>query len=201
MFAYTTPRYNRPRGVELVGSIMPVSEETYRQLALEDREGHWELHCGRLVQKPGMSYEHSFLTMRLIRLLLSQLDDRMHDVRSNNGRVRTAGSYYIPDVFVVLAEVVRPHRGERGLEFYNVPLPLVVEFWSPSTGEYDVNEKLPEYQRRGDAEIWLIHPYEKTLTAWRRQPNGTYSETLHVTGVIEPVALPNVRIDLDTFFD
>lgn len=180
---------------------MSVSEKTYRQVALEDREGLWELHCGRLVQKPGMSYEHGYLTTRLLRLLFSQIDEQTYDLRSNSGRVRTSGSYYIPDVFVIPTEVFKPHRGERGLEFYDTPLPLVVEVWSPSTGDYDVNVKLREYQRRGDAEIWLIHPYDRTLTAWRRQTDGSYTETSHRAGVIEPVALPNVRIDLDTFFD
>jgi Uma2 family endonuclease len=48
-------------------------------------------------------------------------------------------------------------RGDE-LELYVEPLPLVVEVWSPSTGQYDVDEKLPEYQRRGDLEIWRFHP-------------------------------------------
>ena len=180
---------------------MPVSEKTYCQLALEDFEGQWELHCGKLVQKPGMSYEHGHLTTRLFGLLLSQLDDHEFTVRSNHARARTSGSYYIPDVCVVPMELVGPHRGERGLEFYDSSLPLVVEVWSPSTGDYDVNEKLREYQRRGDSEIWLIHPYDRTLTAWRRQPDGSYVESLFTSGVVEPVALPNVTIDLDRFFD
>ena len=180
---------------------MPVSEKTYRQLALEDREGLWELHCGRLVQKPGMSYEHGHLTTRLFLSLGRQLDEHQFTLRSNHARTRTSGSYNIPDICVLPIELARPHRGERGLEFYDPPLPLVVEVWSPSTGDYDVNEKLREYQRRGDTEIWLIHPYERTLTAWRRQADGSYAETIHTGGVIEPVALPNVRIDLDTFFE
>ncbi|MEP6871059.1 MAG: hypothetical protein ABI939_04320 [Anaerolineaceae bacterium] len=33
------------------------------------------------------------------------------------------------------------------------PLPFVAEVWLPSTGEYDVDEKFPQYQRRGDLEI------------------------------------------------
>ena len=85
---------------------MPVSEETYRQLAVEDVDGQWELHCGRLVQKPGMSYEHSHLTMELVRLLFTQLHTEEYTVRSNNGRVRTSGSYYIPDVYVLPVDLV-----------------------------------------------------------------------------------------------
>ena len=84
-----------------------------------------------------------------------------------------------------------PHAGE--LNDY--------EIWSPSTGRYDIQTKLAEYQRRGDIEIWRIHPYERTLTAWRLQPDGSYSETVYRGGVIQPVALPGVTIDIDRLFD
>jgi len=77
----------------------------------------------------------------------------------------------------------------------------VVEVWSPSTGDYDVDAKLPEYHRRGDQEIWRIHPYERMLTAWRRQPDGSYTETVYTGGVVHPLAFPVVAIDLDTLFD
>ena len=60
--------------------------------------------------------------------------------------------------------------------------------------------KLREYQRRGDLEIWRIHPYEHTLTAWRRQPDGSYAESLHTSGTVSPNALPGVTIDLDALF-
>jgi Uma2 family endonuclease len=80
-------------------------------------------------------------------------------------------------------------------------LPLIVEVWSPSTGDYDFDAKVPIYQQRGDLEIWCIHPYERTLTAWRRQPEGSYEETMYRDGTITPVALPAVTIDLDTLLD
>lgn len=160
---------------------MPVSEKTYRQIALEDPDGHWELHHGILRQKPGMSYEHNHLMSRLFLALGQQLDAREFTVRSDSGRVRRSSeSFYIPDVFVVPIELVRRggsrHRG--ALEFYDSPLPLVVEVWSPSTRDYDVESKLPEYQARGDAEIWRLHPFERTLIAWRREPDGSHVESL-----------------------
>jgi Uma2 family endonuclease len=83
---------------------------------------------------------------------------------------------------------------------YTEPLPLVVEVWSPSTGRYDVDRNVPEYQRRGDLEIWRIHPLERTLTAWRRQPDGSYAETVYRSGTVEPVALSAVVIDLEALF-
>src|SRR5690349_18616954 len=130
---------------------MTVSEQTYRQLALEDPEGHWELHCGVLRQKPDVSFQHGNLITGLFATLIQQLGRRDFDVRADIGRVRRSGeSYFIPDVYVVPMALVREElqRDPRALESYSAPLPLVVEIWSPSTGDYDVNTKLPEYRRR-----------------------------------------------------
>lgn len=76
----------------------------------------------------------------------------------------------------------------------------MVEVWSPSTGESDLQEKLPEYQRRGDPAIWYMYAREPLLRAWRRQSDGTYTETLYTGGAITPTALPGVSIDLDAIF-
>jgi len=181
---------------------MPVSEQTFLQVALED-PNQWELHCGHLVRKPGMTAEHNYVAWQLAFSLGQQLDGQQFTVRLGMGHVRrTSESYYIPDVFVIPIELFRALRGRRNaLEAYDAPLPLVIEVWSPSTGDYDVDSKLPEYQSRGDLEIWRVHPFDRTVTAWRRQPNGTYVESHHVGGILRPVALPGVAIDLDTLFD
>jgi len=181
---------------------MTVSEKTFRQVALEDPSGRWELHCGQLRQKPGMTAGHNNVQFNLVHQLDLQLDWNQFRVRADAGHVRrSASQYYIPDVFVIPVDLMRNQLPSRDLETYSTPLPLVVEVWSPSTGNYDVDSKLPEYQRRGDLEIWRIHPYDRTLTAWRRQPDGTYAELTFTGGTVQPVALPNVTIDLDTLFD
>jgi len=187
---------------------MPVSEKTYRQLVLEDPDGQWELHCGLLRRKPDdMSVEHNDVESRLVRRLVLQLDEDEFVVRGNSARTRQSPEhYYIPDVCVIPVELVRGLRAQQRsrrrtvLDIYEAPLPLVVEIWSPSTGDYDVDAKLPEYQRRGDLEIWRLHPYERTLIAWRRQADGSYSESTHTSGVVQLAALPNVSIDLDSLF-
>ena len=182
---------------------MSVSEQTYERVALEDPEGHWELDCGRLRSKPAMTYAHNRTTSDLAAQLLAQLDRRQFEVRINAGQVRrSASQYYVPDVTVIAAaQTMRYREHPDALEVYADPVPLVVEIWSPTTGDYDVRGKLPEYQRRGDAEIWYLHPFERTLTVWRRQSDGNYSETLYTSGTVRPVALPNVRIDLDELFN
>ena len=181
---------------------MPVSQRTFLQLALED-PNQWELYCGELRRKPTMTAQHNEVASELYYRLRQQLDRSRYTVRLNMGHVRRSEeSYYIPDVFVVPTELVRLLLGLKNeLEAYSVPLPLVIEVWSPSTGAFDVDSKLPEYQRRGDREIWRIHPFERTLTAWRRQLDGSYAESHYTGGIMQPVALPNVTIDLNTLFD
>ena len=181
---------------------MPVTEQTYLRLALED-PGRWELHCGQLRRKPSMTAEHNEVAYQLGLRLGQQLDRTLYRVRVSMGHVRrSSASYYIPDVFVIPNDLYQQARGQPNtLETYVAPLPLVIEVWSPSTGGYDVDSKLPEYQARGDLEIWRVHPFEHTLTAWRRQTDGSYAVSHHAGGVIHPVALPDVSIDLDTLFD
>lgn len=181
---------------------MPVSERTFLELAMEE-PGQWELHCGNLRRKPTMTAQHNEVASEMYFRLRQQLDRRLFTIRLNMGHVRrTSENYYIPDVFVIPTELVLPLLPRSDvLEAYDAPLPLVVEVWSRSTGDYDVDSKLPEYMRRGDREIWRIHPYERALTAWRRQADGTYAEFHYTSGSVQPIALPNVTIDLDTLFD
>ncbi len=184
---------------------MGITAETYERVALEDVHGGWELVCGQLRQKPPMTTEHQSAIRQAAEQFHDQLDRREYAVDTAQTRLRiSAENYLIPDLCVLPRELVRRRRMEhpRELEIFDGPLPLVVEVWSPSTGDRDRNEKLQAYQRRGDAEIWLIHPYERWLKAWRRQADGSYSETLFSgAAIVEPLALPGVRIALAKLFD
>ena len=181
---------------------MSVSEATYRQVALEDPTGRWEWVCGFMRRKPTMTTEHDGLARKLIRFLILQLDPREYTVGGNVRVRRGTGSYFVPDVTVLpMAYERRLREHPRTFEVYDDPMPLVVEVWSPSTGDYDVDEKLAEYRRRGDLEVWRIHPYERTLIAWVRRPDGSYEETLHRSGSVTPASLPGVTIEFDALFD
>lgn len=181
---------------------MPVTQATYERVVLEDPEGQWELHRGRLREKPPMTAAHNRQMFYLGVQLANQLDQDEYDVRVNAGRLRRSDvTSYIPDVLVIPSAMVRPLLDRADvLESYQGPVSLVVEVWSPSTGDYDVDDKLPEYQRRGDLEIWRLHPFERTLTVWRRQPDGGYVDSLYHGGLVDVLSLPGVRIDLDAIF-
>lgn len=182
-----------------VTNVDLVTEEAYRRIALGDPDVHWELHRGRLREKAGMTFSHNWLWFRLGIELDEQVDPERFVVGVNGGRVRrTAANFYIPDVFVAPTEQTIPLRGRSHvLEVYEEPLPLVVEVWFPSTGDDDVTEKLAEYQARGDREIWLLHSYDRTLTAWRCQHDGSYQHTVYRGAAVRPAFLPDVAVDLD----
>src|SRR5215216_206600 len=174
-----------------------ISEEAYQQFMLSGVEGSWELHDGRLVEKPGMTFRHGQIPILLGHFLLSQLDRDAYAVVSELRVRRSSATVLMPDLMVVPTAYSEEIRDRPVLAIFSDPLPLVVEIWSPSTGDYDIDAKLPGYQRCGDLEIWRIHPLERTLTAWRRQPDGTYSEMVYHSGLIRPEFLPNITIDLD----
>lgn len=182
-----------------------LSAEAYERIALADPDATWELHQGRLREKPGMTWDHADVIGLLSHVLQSQLDRKAFRVHTDIPRLRLPDStktYFVPDLVVIPIALGAGLRGRSDrLEVYTDPLPLVVEAWSPSTGRYDMTSKLPEYQRRGDLEIWRVHPYDRTLTAWRRRSDGSYDEVRFTSGVVRPVALPNVAIDLAVLFD
>ena len=182
---------------------MTLTEDRYLELVLDDPSCPVELVDGVPREKPPMTWEHGHTFRLLSHVLYAQLDPSEYEVVINSGRVRrSARNYFVPDVYVAPMEYVRRTFTEPGaVEVYREPLPLVVEVWSRSTGRYDVTAKANEYKRRGDQEIWLIHPYERTLTAWRLQPDGSYAETVYRGGTVQPVALPGVAVNLDTLFE
>jgi Uma2 family endonuclease len=179
-----------------------INEAEYTQIVLSDREHQWELVEGQLREKPGMSWEHVNIVSRLNVLLQLQLDWAQFRVLPEARVRRPAATIFLPDLLVVPTEYGEPLRERPGtLAVFPGPLPLVVEVWSASTGNYDVDTKIPVYMQRGDLEIWRIHPYEQTLTAWVRQLDGTYLESVYRDGTVTLSALPSATISLAELFD
>lgn len=176
-----------------------ISEQEYRELALNEEDRLWELWDGVPMEKPGMSMTHDGVASYLGFLLQSQLSPRDYLVNVDGGKTRRSARYYfIPDVVVIPASYLLPHWGDpRAFNAHAEPLPLVVEIWSRTTAAYDFAVKLQGYRERGDEEIWYIHPYDRTLTVWCKQPDGSYTEALHRGGVVPVASLPGVTIDLD----
>lgn len=176
-----------------------ITEKEYLELAQNEPDHFWELWDGVPVEKPWMSMRHNAVAFLLGHLLQSQLEWSDYRINVNGDRTRiSARKYYVPDVMVV-PTAYQAETADDGdvLGVYPKPLPLVVEVWSPSTGHYDVAVKLQSYQERGDKEIWHIHPRDRILTAWRKQPDGSYAQSHYRDEIVSVASLPGVTIDLD----
>jgi Uma2 family endonuclease len=140
--------------------------------------------------------------VRLVAFLYQPLNEEQDRVRAIEGRLRrSTDTVFIPDLLVVPTEYGRGWRGRpHSLAIFSPPVPLVVEVWPESTGGYDVDAKVPDYRQRGDPKIWRIHPFERTLTLWGWQLDGTYRESVHGGGTIELAVLPGVTIGLARMF-
>lgn len=182
-------------------AIEPITEDQYLRLALMNEEVQLEFFEGRIREKPSMSAEHNDAIVLLGVQLVNQLDRNEFRLRINAGRTRRSTvSVFIPDVMVIPTHLERAQRrGPGHLEVYTEPLPFVAELWSPRTGDYDVETKLPEYKARGDREIWRPHPYDR-IVAWRRREDGNYEQLTFRGGKVRLFALPEVTIDLDAIF-
>jgi Uma2 family endonuclease len=146
-----------------------------------------------------MTWAHESIAWRLGFRLQEQPDFAAFEVRVDAGRVRRSEQrYYIPDVIVIPKEMARRLFADPNTVVLPPdPLPFVAEVWSPSTGRDELREKLPAYRQRGDAEIWFVHPRDRTVRIWRRQPDGSYAESRLRGGTVQLAALPGVTIDLD----
>jgi Uma2 family endonuclease len=181
---------------------LEMSSEEYEQLILSEPDEIWELVRGRLREKPTMSMQHRYAAVELLFHLRGQLDPNVYQVSMNHTRLkRVEGSYFVPDVVVLgVADLVGDRTNPGAVDAHGAPVPFVVEVWSPSTGDYDIEQKLRGYQQRGDLEIWRLHPYQREVTVWRRQSDGHYTEELLRGGTISLHALPHVTITLDNLF-
>lgn len=179
-----------------------VSDADYVRIALGDDDHRWELHDGRVREKPGADAVHNEGATWLLYALFAQLDRPHFNVRTNSARVRYPGGYfYVPDVVAIPEPLTRPLRGRPDLlETYDAPLPLVVEIWSAATPDYDEFAKIALSRQRGDQEIWFLDPYKRDLTRWLRRPDGGYDEERQRGGIVRPAFLPDVAIDLDDLF-
>lgn len=107
--------------------------------------------------------------------LTNQLDRNRFRVRINSARVnRIDVTCFILDVLIESADLPNQNRDVANvLEIFQDPVPFV-------------------------AEIWRIHPYDRTVSIWRRQPNDEYGFRLLTGGRIQVAAIPGVWIDLDS---
>jgi Uma2 family endonuclease len=101
-----------------------------------------------------------------------------------------------PDVLIVCDLRKLDERGMRGAPDW------VAEVLSPSTAGHDQTIKLPAYERAGVAEVWLVHPTDRTLCIYRLE-SGRYGRPtiLELRGTVPIDAVPGLSMDWDRVLD
>jgi len=173
--------------------LWPLSVAGYRALGeLGLIPKNTELLYGLVYAKMSKSPFHSFLVLRLLRLLSSALSPT-YLVRSEQP-INCQDSEPEPDVSVV--------RGAETDFLADHPrtAELVIEVCI-TTHDYD-RSKLRAYAAAGVKECWLILGPEKKIEVYRLPTDGRYAEqTLHGPGgTLAGVALPEFTLALDDFF-
>ncbi|MGH9658889.1 MAG: Uma2 family endonuclease, partial [Bryobacteraceae bacterium] len=150
---------------------------------------------------------HGALLLRLLRTLMVQLDSAQHQVLPSGfglGIERApAFTCRIPDLMVYAHETLRRDRHEKAVDdpyLWEAP-ELLVECLSPSNRKGSTWELLADYERAGVAEVWLIDPRDRCVTAYVLQ-DARLIEAWRVSGgVVSPVGLPEARIEIEMLWD
>jgi len=173
--------------------LWPLSVEAYRALGEAGLiPKNTELLYGFIYRKISKSPLHSYLVLRLIRLLQQILPARL-SIRSEQP-ISCGDSEPEPDVAVVAGNegdywTAHPRTAE-----------LVVEV-CVSSHEYD-RSKLRAYANAGVKECWLVLGPEKQIEVHRLPSGDAFSErTVYRPGAkLTCAALPEFTLELDTFF-
>jgi Uma2 family endonuclease len=151
---------------------IPASEEDYLSVAY-DIPFKIEYHENEIITMGLASYEHEKITAKLI-ILLSQIFERKgvdYDILASNSGVQIPkfeGGYYMPDVLVMREEPI--FRAKSNCIITN-PY-IIVEILSPSTKNFDLSEKLPEYKLLDSLQqVIYINPKKVSVTTYTRTEN------------------------------
>jgi Uma2 family endonuclease len=155
-----------------------------------------ELVDGQIVDMTPIGTAHAWIVDDLTRRFVLAVGERAV-VRPQNPVVTDNMTELQPDV-----ALLRPPR-----EVYRLRHPrpsdvlLLVEV-ADSSLRYDQHVKIPLYARCGIPEVWLIDTAASVLTVHRAPSERGYGEVAAIgtPGVIRPVALQEVAIDLSGLF-
>ena len=84
-----------------------------------------------------------------------------------------------PDILFIGNE----HLGSIKEDGLHGPPDMVIEILSPSTGKYDLEDKMEVYAKNGVKEYWTVEPHEKRATGYWLV-NDEYHEIANDIGVL-----------------
>ena len=173
-------------------------DEYYRmaEVGILAPDARVELIEGEIIDMPPIGTGHAGTVAQLARLLLEAVGDRAQ----------------VPQLVVRLSDISEPQPDlalvRRRDDFYKKKHPgpadtfLIIEV-SESSLRYDLQLKAPLYARHGVPEYWVIDLPGRQVRFFRSPEAGQYTAVTSsaTPGVVAPVALPEVRIDLTHVLD
>ena len=148
---------------------------------------------GEILAMAGGSPEHAALSMAIGGLLMAHLRGRPCRAYSSDLRIRirSAGVGTYADASVVCDPVDRDPDSPTHVTNPRV----VVEVLSPSTEDYDRDEKRLYYQQLPSLEEYvLVAQDRRRVEVWRRE-GDVFSRSVHEAG--QRARLPSIDFDLD----
>jgi Uma2 family endonuclease len=169
-------------------------------LGLPETEPPAEFVCGRIVQKPMPTWDHSSLAARIAAFFT------LYFMRNREGFVNTELRHaersedraYLPDVSVTRREHAPKSRQERQRgPIEHVP-DIAIEVVSPDDRPGRLAERVAFYLRAGVPLVWVVEPDERTISVF--EP-GRPARILGVEDTIDAApVLSSFSMALDELF-
>jgi Uma2 family endonuclease len=174
-------------------------DEYYRmaEVGILAPDARVELIEGEIIDMAPIGTGHAGTVAQLNQLLQNAVGDR---------------AYVLPQLVVRLSDISEPQPDfalvKPRADFYKKKHPapadtfLIIEV-SESSLRYDLQVKAPLYARYGVPEYWVIDLKGREVRFFRSPESGQYADVTSTgaPGVVAPVALPEVQIDLTHVLD
>lgn len=184
----TLTRKRAPRRPPQYAGLRMTADEYLRL----EPDGYWyELVDGVVILSPSPTPQHqqvalevafqikSFLRSHPSGSVYLDVDVRLHDTL-----------VYRPDLVYLRAEYIL-----ENWELIKVPPDLVLEVVSPKNRRYDIETKMPDYERFGVGEFWLIDPPRRSMHFYRLE-SGRYVEAATQQDRLASTGIPEFTLDL-----
>jgi Uma2 family endonuclease len=162
----------------------------------------YELLRGQIVLSPPAGWTHARIEVRLARLLEEHVTRRGLGLvfGSSLGFDLPSGDTVQPDASFLTTERFRSRPPTRPNQFLRAVPNLVIEILSPATERHDRSEKKAIYDRNGVDEYWIVDPQHRTVTVFRRLPDGYGAGRTFRRGMVRSHVLPRLRLRTSTLF-
>jgi Uma2 family endonuclease len=172
------------------------TEKDYFALANEDLKIEFDGTC-LYIHSPATK-KHENVVFNLLTILKTYLKENPSSgeaIGSKSTLKLPNGKRSEPDLVIVPPRVTQ----DDDSIYEGVPN-MVIEILSPSTREYDLNDKRKWYQENNVPEIWFIDLEERSVSIESIQLDGTSTEKKYLGNIIKSKVLGILKVKFEDIF-